>query len=74
MLYVGDYNKSTGQLGTLVKGYTSKYPGKIYPALETYVSDQKPVPKTNAILQTEISAIEQNVKGIALFRYGLSNY
>jgi hypothetical protein len=74
MLYVGDYNKSVEQLGDYVKRYNVKYPGKIYPALETYVSDAKVVAKTNTVLNTEISAIEEHVKAVALFRYGISRY
>ena len=74
MMYLGDYNKSTAQLAATTQRYNTKYPGKLYPALETYISDQKPTPKSNTALQAEISAIKPYVKGIALFRHGLSNY
>lgn len=74
MLYVGDYNKSVAQLEAFTRKYNAKYPGKIYPALETYVSDKNTVPKTNAVLNGEISAIKPYVEGIALFRYGISKY
>lgn len=73
MLYLGDYKKSTAQLGSYVKSYNTDYPGKIYPALETYMSDATVKPKANGVLQVEINACK-GVKGIGLFRYGLSNY
>lgn len=74
MLYVGDYHKSIPQLGDVTKRYDGKYPGMIYPAIETYVSDENPIPKGNNVVQAEISAIRSYVGGVALFRYGLGEY
>ena len=74
MLYLGDYNKTVVQLKEYMEYYNRLYPNKIYPVLETYVSDAKPVPKTNTVLESEISSIKPYAKGIALFRYGLGNY
>lgn len=73
MLYVNDYGKSLSQLSSYMEIINNEFPNKIYPALETYESDKNVVPKTNNRLQSEIKACG-NVKGIALFRYGLSNY
>jgi hypothetical protein len=73
MLYLGDYGKSVAQLGSYMKLYNTKYPGKIYPVLETYVSDATPVPKVKSLLAAEIAACKPYCKGIGLFRYGLSN-
>lgn len=74
MLYLGDYNKTVAQLVAYMKEYNIKYPGKVYPALETYISDANPTPKTKAVLDTEITAVKPYCKGIGLFRYGLSNF
>ena len=72
MCYLGDYEKSTSDLASYIKKYNTLYPNKIYPALETYMSDKTVKPKANSALQVEIKACG-NVKGIGLFRYGLSN-
>lgn len=40
MLYLGDYGKSIEQLESYVKTYQSKFPRKLIPALETYISDK----------------------------------
>jgi hypothetical protein len=74
MLYLGDYNKSITDLNNYIKSYNTTYPGKIYPALETYVSDNNVVAKTNTILTYEIDAIKPYIEGLGLFRYGLSNF
>ncbi|MBZ2166278.1 hypothetical protein [Methanobacterium spitsbergense] len=73
MMYLGDYNLSTTQLSDYIKKWNAKYPNKIYPILETYQSDKNVVPKSNAVITSEIKACG-NVKGIGLFRYGLSNF
>lgn len=72
MLYLGDYNKTIAQLTTWMKDMNTKFPGKIYPALETYISDANPVPKTLTALKSEIAACDPYCKGIGLFRYGIS--
>lgn len=72
MLYLGDYGKSVTQLAAWMKEYNIKYPGKIYPVLETYKSDANPVKKDLAVLRAEIAACDPYCKGIALFRYGLT--
>ncbi|UTB32705.1 MAG: peptidoglycan-binding protein [Methanobacterium sp. ERen5] len=74
MLYLNDYKKSLSQLTEYMKIYNKEYPGKIYPALETYESDQNVVSKSNSDLMSEINAIKPYCKGFGLFRYGLSNY
>lgn len=73
MLYLGDYNKSVQQLEAYMKLYNTKYPGKIYPVLETYKSDAEIVKKELSVLQSEIAACKPYCKGIGLFRYGLSS-
>jgi hypothetical protein len=72
MLYLGDYNKTLTQLKDYMIKYNKLYPGKVYPALETYVSDANPVPKSLAALQAEIAAVKPYCKGIGLFRYGIT--
>jgi hypothetical protein len=74
MLYLGDLNKSLTDLKNYMEAYNNKYPGKIYPALETYVSDLNPVPKTKAVLDAEIAACAPYCEGVSLFRYGISNF
>ena len=74
MLYLGDYNKTLSQLKDYMAFYNTKYPGKIYPALETYISDKNPVPKSKAAIDAEIAAVSPYCNGIALFRYGISNF
>lgn len=74
MLYIGDYNKTVLQLGNWMLQYNAKYPRKIYPALETYISDANPTPKTNTAITSELTMVEPYCDGAALFRYGLSNY
>ena len=71
MLYLGDYGKSNIALETYMQTFNTKYPGRIYPALETYVSDQNVVPKSYDVLKAEIDICKKYSKGIALFRYGL---
>ena len=71
MLYLGDYGKTVAQLATYMKSYNTKYPDKIYPALETYISDANVIAKTKTIMQSEIDACKPYCKGIGLFRYGL---
>jgi len=72
MLYLGDYKKTVAQLAEYMKVYNAKYPGKVYPVLETYKSDANPVKKDLATLQAEIAACKPYCKGIGLFRYGLT--
>ena len=72
MLYLGDYGKTVDQLTTYMKTMNTKYPNKIYPALETYKSDANPVKKDLAVLKAEMVACDPYCKGIALFRYGLT--
>jgi hypothetical protein len=55
MVYLGDYNKSISQLNQYMEHYNTLYPGKIYPALETYISDANVVPKSNTVLNEEIN-------------------
>lgn len=74
MLYIGDYNKTITQLESYMNKYNTKYPNKIYPALETYVSDANPVSKSNTTITAEINTVKPYCKGLGLFRYGLSNY
>ncbi len=71
MLYLGDYNKTVTQLVAYMKLYNTKYPGKIYPALETYISDANVKAKSTSVLQAEINACKPYCKGLALFRYGI---
>jgi hypothetical protein len=72
MLYLGDYGKTVAQLAAYMKSYNTKYPGKIYPVLETYKSDANPVKKDLTVLQAEIAACKPYCKGIGLFRYGIT--
>jgi hypothetical protein len=72
MNYLGDYHKSTKDLEDYAKKYGAKY--KLYCALETYISDATPQPKATSVLQLEMGTVKPYCKGIALFRYGLSNY
>ena len=74
MMYLGDYGISVAQLEAYMKKYNGLYPGKIYPALETYVSDKNVVAKSKAALDAEVAACKPYCKGIALFRYGISNF
>lgn len=74
MLYLGDYGKTVEQLTVYAKTYSALYPGKFYPALETYVSDTNVVAKNNDVITAEIEACRPYCKGVGLFRYGLSNY
>lgn len=74
MAYIGDYGKSVSQLVAYMKAYNTKYPGKIRPALETYVSDAKVIAKSKADLMAEINGVAPYCNGVALFRYGISNY
>ena len=74
MLYLGDYGISVATLAVYMKKYNTLYPDKIYPALETYVSDKNVVPKSKTVLQAEIEACKPYCKGLGLFRYGLSNF
>lgn len=74
MLYLGDYKKSISQLESYMKTYNRKYPGKIYPALETYISDANPRPKPKADITAEIETVKPYCEGVALFRYGICNY
>jgi len=73
MLYLGDYKKTMVDLVEYMSKYNKLYPGKIYPALETYKSDANPVPKDKDVLQAEIAACKPYSKGIGLFRYGLTS-
>lgn len=73
MLYLEDYGKNIVHLEAYLKTYYTAFPGKIYPALETYISDANPVAKSKEVLQAEIDICKKYSKGIALFRYGLSN-
>jgi hypothetical protein len=73
MLYLGDYGKTVAQMTAYMKLYNTKYPNKIYPVLETYVSDANVVKKTQAVLQSEIDACKPYCKGLGLFRYGISS-
>ena len=74
MLYLGDYNKTLSQLKDYMAFYNTKYPGKIYPVLETYVSDANPVAKSKAVLDAEINTCAPYCKAVGLFRYGISNF
>ena len=74
MLYLGGYNKTVTDLSEYMKYYNTKYPGKIYPALETYVSDKNPVAKAKTVLDNEILSVTPYCKGISLFRYGIDNF
>jgi hypothetical protein len=74
MLYLGDYGVSVTTLAAYMKKYNALYPGKIYPALETYVSDANVTAKTKAVLSAEIAAVKPYAKGVGLFRYGISNF
>lgn len=72
MLYLGDYGKIVLDLINYMKSMNAKYPGKIYPVLETYKSDANPVKKDLTTLQSEIAACKPYCKGLGLFRYGIS--
>lgn len=74
MLYLGDYNKTLDNLKAYMEFYNNKYPGKIYPALETYESDKNVVAKSKAALDKEIETVKPYCKGVSLFRYGISNF
>jgi len=74
MLYLGDYHKTNTQLASYMSSYNSKYPGKIYPVLETYVADRNVVPKSTNVIVGEVDTVKPYCRGIGLFRYGLSNY
>ena len=71
MLYLQDYGKNNQLMEAYLQTYFTRFPGKIYPALETYESDKNPVPKSKEVLQAEIDICKKYSKGIALFRYGL---
>ena len=71
MLYIGDYGKTITQLESYMKYYNTKFPNKIYPALETYISDANVVKKTTDVMQSEIKACKPYCKGLGLFRYGI---
>lgn len=74
MLYLNDYEISVDSLVSYMQKYNKLYPGKIYPALETYESDKNVVAKSNSEIMTEVNAVKSYCKGFGLFRYGLSNY
>lgn len=74
MLYLGDFNKTLTDLENYMKYYNNIYPGKIYPALETYESDKNVVAKTKIALDKEIATVKPYCKGVSLFRYGISNF
>ena len=71
MLYLNDYGLSYNQLSDWVDSYSKKYPGKILPILESYYSDNNPVPKDVASLLLEVMAIKDKVNGLLVFRGGL---
>lgn len=74
MLYLGDYNKSSTDLTNFCKTWFEKLKGKFWACLETYNSDEDTTPKTESRLRAEIKAVSGYIKGIGLFRYGLSNF
>lgn len=74
MLYLGDYGQGITGLTNWVKTYNTKYPGKFIAGLETYVSDRNPTPKSASTISAEIRAVQPYTHGVALFRYGLSNF
>ncbi|UTB32028.1 MAG: peptidoglycan-binding protein [Methanobacterium sp. ERen5] len=74
MLHLQDYGMTIESLSEYMQKYNKLYPGKIYPALETYKSDKNVVAKSNSDLMSEVNAVKTYCKGFALFRYGLSNY
>lgn len=74
MAYIGDYGQTVSTLASYIKGLQEKYPGQIMVALETYESDKNPVAKSSTSIGNEVTVVKPNSAGVALFRYGLSNY
>lgn len=75
MVYKGNYGKASSWITSTVKYIAAKAPGKVIPALQTYKSDINTAKLTSAELKADILAAQAGgCNGIALFRYGLSNF
>jgi hypothetical protein len=74
MLYAGNYGLSDATLMSAAKSMQALVPGKLVVALQTYESDTNPVALSSSALTAQIDAVKSHANGVALFRYGLSNF
>jgi hypothetical protein len=73
MAYVGDFDPGVSSyVGKVVAGIQALTSAKVFPVIESYVSDQDTTPKSVAAMNTEISSgIAAGADGYAVFRFGL---
>lgn len=75
MVYKGNYKASRDWITSATKYIVGKAPGKVVVALQTYNSDQDTTKLAVTSLNNDIEAARNGgANGIALFRYGLSNF
>lgn len=76
MVYKGNYGKTTNWIQTTTKWFIDNSKGaKVYTGLQTYVSDSDTTLLNTNLLATDItSAYNGGAKGVALFRFGLTNF
>lgn len=71
MQYKGNYNAGTNWLASTTKNFAQK--ANIWSGLQAYKSDDDTTLLSESELQTDIkTCLDNNAKGILLFRYGLS--
>jgi len=74
MLYKGYFNLSDATMKSAAAYMQKEAPGKLWIALQSYQSDNNPIPLTASSVLTQINDVKANANGIASFRYGLSNF
>lgn len=74
MLYKGDFDLSDSGMRSAAAYMQKQAPGKLWVALESYISDNDPVTKSSTTNLVEINDVKAYSNGLVSFRYGLSNF
>ena len=74
MLYKGDFELSDSKMKSAAEYMQNQAPGKLWVALESYLSDRNTKPKTSHANLVEIGDVKTYSNGLISFRYGLSNF
>ena len=74
MLYKGDFDLSDSGMRFATEYMQEQAPEKLWVALESYISDAYPIPKSSTRDLIEINDIKAYSNGLIIYRYGLSNF
>jgi hypothetical protein len=74
MLYKDYFELSNAKMRSAAAYMQKQAPGKLWIALQTYVSDTDPTPLSKSEDLTQINDVKTYSNGLAPFRYGISNF